>query len=66
MTQNTFTVSLSWEHASRLEEQLKGEVEELMRLAEQADNQPLPEPLDIPLELERREQRLAVIATAKE
>jgi hypothetical protein len=36
-----------------------------MRLAEQADNQPLPEQLDIPLELERREQRLAVIAAAK-
>jgi IS5 family transposase len=37
-----------------------------MRLAEQADQQPLPEQLDIPLELERREQRLAVIAAAKE
>jgi transposase len=49
---------LSWEHANRLEEQLKGEVDELMRLAEQADNQPLPEQLDIPRELKRREQRL--------
>ena len=58
--------ALSWEHANRLEAQLKGEVEELMRLAEQADQQPLPEQLDIPLELERREQRLAVIAAAKE
>jgi transposase len=58
--------ALSWEHAKRLEEQLRGEVEELMRLAEQADNQPLPEQIDIPLELERREKRLAVIATAKE
>jgi hypothetical protein len=38
-----------------LEEQLKGEVDELMRLAEQADNAPLPEQLDIPLELQRRE-----------
>jgi transposase len=57
--------ALSWEHANRLEEQLKGEVAELMRLAEQADNQPQPEQLDIPLELERREQRLSVIAAAK-
>jgi IS5 family transposase len=57
--------ALSWEHANRLEAQLKGEVEELMRLAEQADNEPLPEQLDIPLELERREQRLATIAAAK-
>lgn len=57
--------ALSWEHANRLEEQLKGEVAELMRLAEQADNQPLPEQMDIPAELERREQRLEVIAAAK-
>jgi transposase len=58
--------ALSWEHANRLEAQLKGEVDELMRLAEQADNEPLPEQLDIPLELKRREQRLNVIAAAKE
>lgn len=58
--------ALSWEHANRLEAQLKGEVDELMRLAEQADNEPLPEQLDIPLELERREQRLNVIAAAKQ
>jgi IS5 family transposase len=58
--------ALSWDYANRLEEQLKGEVEELMRLAEQADNTPLPKPLDLPQELERRVQRLAVIAAAKE
>jgi transposase len=57
--------ALSFEHANRLEDQLKGEVDELLRLAEQADNTPLPEHLDIPLELKRREQRLAVIAAAK-
>jgi len=57
--------ALSWEHANRLEAQLKGEVKDLMALAEQADNQPLPEQLDIPLELQRREQRLEVIAAAK-
>jgi transposase len=57
--------ALSFAHAERLEEQLEGEVEELLRLAEQADNTPLPEHLDIPLELKRREQRLAVIAAAK-
>lgn len=58
--------ALSWGHAERIEAQLKGEVAELMRLAEQADNRPLPEALDIPRELTRREQRLAVIAAAKE
>ena len=57
--------ALSWAHANRLEEQLKDEVAELMRLAEQADNHALPEQMDIPLELERREQRLEVIAAAK-
>ena len=31
------------------------------RLAEQADNAPLAEQLDVPLELQRREQRLAVL-----
>lgn len=34
--------------------------------SKQADNQPLPEQLDIPLELKRREQRLAVITAAKD
>lgn len=58
--------ALSWKRANRLEAQLKGGVEELMRLAEQADNDPLPEQLDIPLELQRREQRLNVIAAAKQ
>lgn len=57
--------ALSWVHANRIEEQLRGEVAELMRLAEQADNQALPE-IDIPRELARRETRLAVIAAAKE
>ena len=57
--------ALSWEYAKRLEEQLKGEVSELMRLAEQADHQALPEQMDLPAELERRERRLEVIAAAK-
>jgi hypothetical protein len=58
--------AMSGEYAHRLEEQLKGEVQELMRLAEQADGQKPPERLDIPAEFARREQRLAVIAAAKQ
>jgi len=58
--------ALSWDYANRLEVQLKQEVEELMRLAEQADQGSLPEEMDIPEELQRREQRLAAIARAKE
>lgn len=57
--------ALSWAHANKLEAQLQGEVEELMRLAEEADNSSLLEEMDIPEELKRREQRLAKIAAAK-
>jgi len=58
--------ALSWDYANRLEAQLQQEVEELMRLAAEADQGSLPEQLDIPEELQRREQRLAAIARAKE
>ena len=57
--------ALSWQHANKLEEQLKAEVAELMRLSEAADNTPIPDGLDIPAELARREDRLAAIAKAK-
>ena len=58
--------ALSWDYANRLEAQLKQEVEELMRLAEEADQRSRPEEMDIPEELKRREERLAAIARAKE
>ncbi|MCH7741746.1 MAG: IS1182 family transposase [Proteobacteria bacterium] len=58
--------ALSWDYANRLEAQLKQEVEDLMRLAEAADQSSRPEEMDIPEELKRREQRLAAIASAKE
>ncbi len=58
--------ALSWEYANRLEAQLKREVEELMRLGEEADQRSRPEAMDIPEELKRREERLAAIARAKE
>jgi len=57
--------ALSWGYANKLEAQLQAEVEQLMRLAEAADNESLPEGMDIPEELKRREQRLARIAAAK-
>jgi transposase len=58
--------ALSWDYANKLEAQLKQEVEELMRLAEEADQCSRPEEMDIPEELKRREARLAAIARAKE
>jgi transposase len=57
--------ALSWAHANKLEAQLQAEVEELLRLAEEADAASLPEEMDIPEELRRREQRLERIAAAK-
>jgi transposase len=58
--------ALSRKYANQLEKQLTQEVEDLMCLAEQADNSELPEALDIPAELERRENRLKIIAWAKQ
>jgi hypothetical protein len=56
--------ALSWGHATELEEQLKAEVARLMAMAEAADME-VPEGMDIPAELARREDRLAAIAAAK-
>jgi transposase len=56
--------AMSWEHAKRLEEQLRREVRQLLRKAELADSQDEPE-MDIPDELARREERLAAIEKAK-
>ncbi len=57
--------ALSWKYANALEAQLMAEVEELMRLAEEADHNERPEDLDIPAELKRRQERLEAIARAK-
>jgi transposase len=57
--------ALSWQHACRLEEQLTEEVEELLRQAEEADQEEVPEGMDIPDELARRKDRLETIARAK-
>lgn len=56
--------ALSWQHACKLEKQLTAEVEALLRQAEAADQADLPDGLDIPEELARREERLAAIASA--
>jgi transposase len=57
--------ALSYGYAQKLEEQLKEEVQQLMRLAEAADQREVAEGLDIPAELERRQERLKAIAEAK-
>ncbi len=57
--------ALSRAYANRLEEQLRAEVAELTRLADEADGS-APPGLDVPEELARREKRLERIAWAKE
>src|SRR3990172_8825666 len=56
--------ALSWGHAVELEQQLKEEVARLMAMAAAADTE-VPEGMDIPEELKRREVRLKAIAEAK-
>ena len=57
--------ALSYEHAGKIEAQLKAEVADLMAKAEAADQADVPDGLSIPEELARREERLAKIAEAR-
>jgi len=57
--------ALSYGHATRIEAQLQAEIEEMVALAEAADQAELPDELDLPAEIQRREDRLAKIAEAK-
>ena len=57
--------ALSYGHANRIEAHLKAEVEQLLRLAEQADQRNIPDGMDVPAEIARREARLAAIRQAK-
>jgi transposase len=57
--------ALSYGHAQKIEAQLEAEVKQLLARAEAADQEPLPEGLNIPEELARREERLAAIRQAK-
>jgi len=57
--------ALSHGHAEKLENQLKEEVEELMKLAEEADANAVPDGMDIPDEIARRKDKLQMIAKAK-
>ena len=57
--------ALSWGYACKIEKQLQAEVEELMRLAKEADSTEIPDGMDIPEELARRQDRLAAITEAK-
>src|SRR4051794_31429938 len=57
--------ALSYEHAGKLEAQLKAEVSDLLTRAEAADRADVPDGMSIPDELARREERLAKLAEAR-
>jgi len=57
--------ALSYEHAGKIEAQLKAEVAELLAKAEAADAADVPDGMSLPDELARREERLRKIAEAR-
>ena len=57
--------ALSYEHAGKIEAQLKAEVAELLARAEAADKADVPDGMSIPEELARREKRLEKLAEAR-
>ena len=57
--------ALSYEHAGKIEAQLKAEVADLLAKAEAADQADVPDGMSIPEELARREVRLAKLAEAR-
>ncbi len=57
--------ALSYAHAEKIEAQLKAEVQEMLALAEAADQSRVPDGVKLPDEIKRREDRLAAIAHAK-
>lgn len=57
--------ALSYGHIQALESQLKIEVQELLTLAENADQAELPVGMELPEEIKRRQDRLLAMAAAK-
>jgi len=58
--------ALSYKHIQKLQSQLEAEVEALLQKAQEADNSKSDDGLNIPEEIERREDRLQVIKEAKQ
>jgi hypothetical protein len=57
--------ALSYEHAGKIEAQLKAEVADLLARAEAADQADIPDGMSIPEEMERRKVRLEKLAAAR-
>jgi transposase/IS5 family transposase len=57
--------ALSWGHIRKIEDQLQQEVRQLMALAESEDRKKVPDGMDVPQEIARRQERLAALDEAK-
>ncbi len=57
--------ALSWAHANKIEAHLRQEVQTLLALGEKADRAAVPDGMDVPAEIARRELRLKAIEQAK-
>ena len=57
--------ALSWGHVKQIEQQLQQEVQQLMALAESEDRKKVPDGMDVPQEIARRQDRLVVLDAAK-
>ena len=57
--------ALSYEHATKLEAQLKAEVRELFALAEATDQSAIPDGMSVPKEIARREDQIKAISAAR-
>ena len=58
--------AISLKRASQLEQRFRREAQRMLELAEQADREDVSDDLDVPAELERREDRIRAIQEAKE
>jgi transposase len=58
--------ALSYAHANKIQDQLEAEVKTLMQKAQEADSNEENDGMNIPEEIARREDRIAVIKEAKE
>ncbi|TAL91833.1 MAG: hypothetical protein EPN46_12000 [Candidimonas sp.] len=56
---------LWWGHLQKIEKQLQQEVQQLMALAESEDRKNIPDAMEAPKEIVRRQERLAVLDKAK-
>jgi hypothetical protein len=57
--------ALSWGHLMKIEKLLQDEVKQLLALAESEDRKNLPDGMNVPHEIARRQERLAALGDAK-